>query len=535
MRAPVAVVGSGVVGTAVALALARRGIRVELFERGPAYPYPHRPQFEERVVRRSPAPLYRDPPGLTGVTQSGDYPVPVDAELDAVEGGSAVRWEAITLRQPPSDFATLTRFGFGADWPLSYDELEPWYGRAERLLGVSGTDSDNPFAPPRSTPFPLPPFKLSWDDRLLRDRLAGAGLHLHTTPQARTRAPFDERPACVNFGACSVCPIGARYSPIHHLRRAVETGLVRVHLETAVRRVLFDRSGRARGLGVQPARPERGGGGEREVAASAVVVAGGAVESARLLLLSAGGPYPDGPGNRGGHLGRNLVFHSLWIGRLRFRRPLYPGRFGGWTGQSQQFQDPPDRGRHGGVKVELASRRAFATHEPVPVWEPPIRALDGAASADDLVRELRPALHWRPVVFHAEARPGPSKCLTLSGTRDRFGDPLAHVHYELDDFDRETYRFCRRLLERYRTGAGAEEAELAPPERFYSGFHHLGTCRMSRSAAEGVVDPACRVHGAPGLYAVGGAVFAGSGTVNPTLTMVALALRAAEAVAESLP
>lgn len=528
MRERVAIVGSGVVGAAVALSLARRGIVVEVFERGPAYPYPHRPQFEERVLRQAPTPLYRPAPGIAGLTQSGDYPVDLRAEMDSVEGGSAVRWEAITPRLPPRDLATSTLYGFGRDWPLTYDELEPWLGRAEAFLGVAGTDEDNPFAPPRSTPYPLPPFELSWDDLLLRDRLATAGLHLHATPQARTREPFDGRPTCVNFGTCGVCPIGARYSPQHHLRRAEATGRVRVHRETAVRRILFDRRGRARGLVARPAT----GGDDREVGASAVVVAGGAVESARLLLLSASAPHPNGPGNRGGHVGRNLVFHTLWIGRLRFRRALHPGRFGGWTGQSQQFADPEGRGRHGGVKVELSSRRAYATFEPVQVWEPPSSVLDDAATGRDVARGLEPALHWRPVVFHAETRNGPGKRLTLGRKRDRFGDPLAHVHYELDDFDRETWRFCRDLLERYRRGAGAVDAELAPVEAYYSGFHHLGTCRMARTEADGVVDSYGRVHGAPGLYAVGGASFAGSGTVNPTLTMVALALRTADALAE---
>ncbi len=530
MSAPVAIVGSGVVGTAIALALARRGLRVEVFERGGAYPYPHRPQFEERVLRLSPRPLHGSPPGLVGVTQSGDYPVDLAAEVDAVEGGSATRWEAITPRLPPADFATRSRYGFGADWPLTYDDLEPWYGRAEALLGVSGSDRDDPFAPPRSTSYPLPPFELSWDDRRLAERLTGAGLHLSTTPQARTREPFDGRPACVNFGTCGVCPVGARYSPQHHLRRAVATGLVRVHLETAVRRVLFDRTGRARGLLARPV----GGDRDREVPAAAVVVAGGAIESARLLLLSAGGPHPDGPGNRSGHVGEHLAFHSLWIGRLRFRRPLHPGRIGAWTGQSLQFADPEGRGRHGGVKIEMSSRRAYATFEPVQVWEPPGAVLDRAGSAEDLVRSLAPVLRWRPIVFHAETRTGPGKRVSLGEARDRFGDRLAHVDYRLDDFDRETHRFCEGLIERYRRAAGATDAEIAAAEDYYSGFHHLGTCRMAATAADGVTDPLGRVHGAPGLVVVGGASFPGSGTVNPTLTMVALALRAAEALAERL-
>jgi choline dehydrogenase-like flavoprotein len=450
--------------------------------------------------------------------------------MDCVEGGMAARWEAICARQPPADFHTRSRYGFGADWPFGYDELEPWLGRAERWMGVAGTDDDNPFAPPRSTPYPMPAFPLSWGDRWLAERLAAGGLHVHTTPQARNPRPYDDRAACANFGTCAVCPIGARYSPQHHLRPLVAGGRVRLFTGTAVRRVLVDAAGRARGLLVRPVV----GGAEREHAADRVVVAAGALESARLLLLSTAPGFPDGLGNRSGHVGRHLVFHHLWLGRLRFAEALYPGRFGGWTAESLQFTDPPRRGRHGGVKVELSSRRAYATWEPLRVWESPGDVLAAATDAADVAAALTPVPHWRPITFHAEAAPGPGKRLVLAAARDRFGDRLAHVHYELDDFDHETYAYCRQLFARYRDASGADAAELADVDTYYSGFHHMGTCRVSAAEADGVTDPWGRVHGVAGLWLAGGAVFAGSSTVNPTLTMVALALRTADALAAGL-
>lgn len=532
-RPRVAVVGSGIAGTALGHALARRGVEVDLFEKGPRYPYPHREAFEERAELRSPRPLYARPDELCRISRSGDYPLELVRELVCVEGGMATQWEGICLREPPSSFATRSRYGFGADAPLGYAELEPWYARAEVLLGVSGTDADNPFAPPRSAPHPLPAFPLAWDDRLLGERLAREGLALHTTPQARTHGAYDGRPGCRNYGTCSVCPIGARFSPQHLLRRAQAGGRLRVHTGVAVRRVLLDRAGRARALGLRPVEAA-GAGAEREHAADRVVVAAGALESARLLLLSRAGRHPDGLGNRSGHVGAHLVFHHLWTGRLRFREALYPGRFGGWTGQSHQFVDPPGRGRHGGVKVELASRRAYATREPVPLWEGPEEVLAEARSAADVEAALVPALHWRPVTFHAEAAPSPRKALALGEERDRFGDPVAHVRYALDDFDRETWRFCRSLFERYRRASGAVEGELAEPDTYYSGFHHMGTCRASAREADGVVDALGRVHGVPRLSVAGAAVFAGSGTVNPTLGLVARSLRLAEALAEEL-
>lgn len=524
----VAVVGSGIVGTAVAWSLTRRGVEVEVFEKGSSYPYPHEEPFERRVVQRAPGPLYPPLPGdVQRVEQSGDYPRPLGDELDFVVGGGAVRWEALTPRLPEADFATRSRYGFGRDWPLAYADLEPWYGRAETLLGVAGTDSDNPFAPPRSTPYPLPPFELSWDDRWLAQRLAGAGVHLHTTPQARTRHAWDGRAACVNFGTCAVCPIGARYAPNLHLERALAGGLCRLHTGVVVRRVLVDRRGRTRGLLVH----DLATGEEREHPARLVVVAAGAVESPRLLLLSADARRPDGLANRGGRVGRGLTFHHLWTGRLHFRRPLWPGRGGPWTGQCMQFADPEGRGRHGGVKVELPSRLAHGTFEPIQAWPPPGPLLDAATDSADVRRALEPRLRWRPVVFHAETAPGPDKLLELGQGRDRFGDPVARVRYRLSDFDRVTYRYARRLLRRLRRASGADDAELVAEGEYYSGYHHMGTCAMGESEDDGVVDGFGRAHGVDGLWVLGGATFPGPGTVNPTLTMVALALRAAERIA----
>jgi choline dehydrogenase-like flavoprotein len=186
------------------------------------------------------------------------------------------------------------------------------------------------------------------------------------------------------------------------------------------------------------------------------------------------------------------------------------------------------------VKVELSSRRAYATWEPLRVWESPGDVLAAATDAADVAAALAPVPHWRPITFHAEAAPGPGKRLVLAAARDRFGDRLAHVHYELDDFDRETYAYCRQLFARYRDASGADAAELADVDTYYSGFHHMGTCRVSAAEADGVTDPWGRVHGVAGLWLAGGAVFAGSSTVNPTLTMVALALRTADALAAGL-
>ncbi|HLJ58824.1 MAG TPA: GMC family oxidoreductase [bacterium] len=515
----VAVVGSGVCGTVIAFLLAQRGYRVDVFEKGGDYPYPHAPQFQDRFLHGYENPAYAPPDDLQGLTLSGDYHRDLNDERHIVVGGSATHWGAITPRLRPPDFRTKSQYGFGDDWPITYDEVEPYYCRAEALLGVSGTDADNPFAPARSRPYPLPPFELSYGDRVLAGRLAAHGITLHTTPQAATRQAYGARPACQNFGACDVCPIGARYSPNYHLMRAVATGACAVHSQTAVRRIVADRSGRATALVVRP----DGGAADRDHGADVIVVAGGAIENARLLLLSRQDRSLGGL-RLGDVVGHYLAFHHLWTGRLHYAEPLYPGEVGRFTGQSYQFIDPPGRGAHGAVKLEFSSN----------IVPPPERSTDGATTGSDVLEALRPTRAQRMLTVHAESDPSPRRVVTLSETRDRFGDPYAHVHYELTEFDHETYRFGRGLFERVAAATGARRAEFEPVESVYSGCHHMGTCRMGRGPRDSVVDSFGAVHGSPNLFVVGGSAFVGPGPVNPTLTMVALATRTADYIAGRL-
>ena len=515
----VAVVGSGVVGTAVALVLGRAGHRVEVFEKGGDYPYPHE-QARDEVRAGLPLPDHELGTDVRDVTESGTYRPSLRSELVQRVGGMTTSWRGIALRLRPEDLRRRTVSGHGEDWPLDYDTLEPWYGRAEALLGVAGTDEDNPAAPRRSTPYPLPPFRLSADDRLLAGRLADAGITMSTTPQAITSEAYDGRVRCANIGpTCNTCPIGARYSATHHLDRARATGRVTLHTGTCVRRVLVGADGRARGLVVQGVEEAT----EREVPADVVVVAGGAVETARLLLLSADARHPDGLGGGGGHLGRHLTFHHMYGGRLVYDEPLFPGRVGPMTGQLMQFLDPAPDGSRGGVKVEMTS------HLPSPAGR------DAWTSAQDVLVDMGRAVRTRNLGLHAETRPGPGKTVTLSRRRDRFGDPFPHVRYTADAYDRETHAWGRGLAQRLAAATGAVDLEYRGPDDYTSVYHHLGTARMSERPADGVVDPWGAVHGTTGLYALGGSSFVTPTALNPTLTMVALALRTAEHLRERAP
>jgi choline dehydrogenase-like flavoprotein len=290
----------------------------------------------------------------------------------------------------------------------------------------------------------------------------------------------------------------------------------------------MDHSGLARALVYQPNDATT----EKEHNAKVIIVAAGAIESARLLLLSKSERHPDGLGNGGGHVGKHLTFHHLWTGDLQYQDHFYPGRFGGFTGQSHQFLDPPERGRHGGVLIQFSSHE-FAnrvTFHLALADRPPSEWRTGS----EVMEFLNALRHRRLIVLQAESLPSSRKYVTLSQRRDRFDDPYAHVHYESDDFDYETYRFSREIFDRFAAATGARETELASADDFFSGHHHMGTCRMGHNPRDSVVDQFGKVHGSANLFVVGGSNFVGPSAVNPTLTMVALAIRTAEYIIDQV-
>ncbi|HUK64859.1 MAG TPA: GMC family oxidoreductase, partial [Dongiaceae bacterium] len=454
-----------------------------VLEKGPDYPYPHLEPFREAIDYHYANPAWWPPADLERITSSGTYLRDLSRERVMRVGGSGTAWAALTMRIGPNDMRTRSRYGFGDDWPIDYDALEPWLCRAEEHLGVSGTDDDNPWAPPRSRPYPLPPFEPTDDDALLGERLSRAGIHLHTTPQARTRLDYRGRPGCMNYGECQVCPIGARYSPNVHLALALATGRCELRTRCSVRRIATDAAGRARAVVCRTlGEPD-----DREIPADLVVVAAAGIDSARLLLLSRDARHPDGLGNRGGHVGRHLVFHHVWSGHLHYPERQHPGRVGYWTTQSAQFCDPPGRGRHGGVKLEFASK----------LWNEHIQEAGRAVTVAEAMRRFEITLHCRHVAIHAESTTGDGKRVSLSGARDRFGDPVPHVHYVCDDFDLRTYDYGKALFERVARATGAVEWHYRTLEDFATVAHHMGTCRMGTSEHDSVTDSFGAVHDTP--------------------------------------
>jgi choline dehydrogenase-like flavoprotein len=515
----VVIIGSGIAGVTIAHELTKRGHVVEMFEIGDDYPYPFRAQYETAVLMNDQRREDRCD-GARRVVQTGDYRPSLDRDDRAMRvGGSATLWWGITPRFLPSTFRPKTLHGYGDDWPIAYEDLEPFYERAEAQLGVSGSADDNPFAAPRRGPYPLPPFELGYVERILAEKLKAHGLAAHTTPQARTRLPYDGRPACENYGTCwAYCPTGAIYSPGHHLARALATGLLTLHTRAAVTRLVTE-GDRVRAIVYHPDR----GRAEVEHAADVVVVAMGGIESTRLLLLSRGPGHPEGIGNAGGRVGQNLTFHAVRRGFIHFREPMFSGRFTPCQIRSDQFNDPPGPRRHGGMSFEIKDGHSVSWVPHVP--EPAARTWKNGAEVLDAMRHQ---IRCRDLTWHCESDATDEKYIGLSDERDPFGDPFARVHYVQSEFDRATYEVAKGLVARIAEAVGAESAAVDDFGAYWSAGHHMGACRMGRGPADSVVDSFGEVHGVKNLFVAGAATFVTATPFQPTLTITALSLRTAD-------
>jgi choline dehydrogenase-like flavoprotein len=303
----VCIIGAGLAGGLVAHELARRGATVVVLEAGPRYDPRERGAALERLLIDGERP-WTVLPGRDGFTNAGPVAYPLNDFRVKGVGGTTLHWTAYAVRLHETDFRMRELYGIADDWPIGYADLEPYYGLAEQALGVAGV-GDNPFASPRSTPYPLPPFPPSYADRILTRACDSLGIRVHGAPFARNSVPFQERPACEAYGVCAshnICPIHAQYTAEVHLDLAVRTGRVTIKPEAPVLRLNTDSTGRVRGVLYAGA-----GGAVVEQRARHFVLAAHAVESARLLLLSESSRFPHGLANGSGMVGRNFMEHPF--------------------------------------------------------------------------------------------------------------------------------------------------------------------------------------------------------------------------------
>ncbi|WP_229583569.1 GMC family oxidoreductase [Paracoccus sp. S-4012] len=414
-------------------------------------------------------------------------------------------------RYLPNDFRIRSLYDVGVDWPITYDDLEPWYQEAEEKTGVNGsTDTGSP----RTKPFPMEPVAEVWAMRRFRERLAPEYPVVSNTA-ARNSRPYDGRPACCGANNCQpICPIDAQYTGGTAVAAAERAGVV-IQENAVVYRIEAAPGGRI--AAVHYFDPDRG---SHRVTGETFILAANGIESPKLLLMSADDARPRGISNSSDQVGRNLCDHpsasltfdaedELWLGR----GPQSPSSI-------NTLRDGPWRSQHAPFRLDFTN----------------ISQLRGAA--EDLIaegvygpafeRELRRrAAHQCNVKNVIEVLPNPENRVTLSDKKDALGLPHPRVSYSISDYVERGMEVSVQHFARIAELMGGTNLRYTPKGEYANNQHITGTLGMGADPARSVVDGWGRAHDHENLFMVGTGVMPTSATVNSTLTALALALRTA--------
>jgi choline dehydrogenase-like flavoprotein len=516
-RADFLIIGAGAAGGVAALRLAEAGFSVVALEQG---------DWQDRANYRgsewdwelTTGKQWSQMPEVRG--SRADYPLDL-AESDMQihnfngVGGGTVLFNAIWPRLLESNFRSFSRFGIADDWPLTYQELQPYYEETDRQIGVSGLGG-NPAYPPGEDP-PLPQLPFGPGPLKIARVLARRGWHWWPDNNAIISTGYDGRHQCVARGTCGQgCNEGAKSSiDVTHWRKFVAHGGV-VKTRARVRSITVDSKGLATGA-IWIAED----GSEHFQPAKVVLCAANAIGTPRLLLASACDRFPDGLANSSDMVGRRLMLHPLSIVQAYFDDQFesWQGYFGS-TVQCMEFgQDDVRRGFRGGAKWSLHPMGMGPLMEAMRVL--------GQGGGDYHGRHARHLGHGLQFSILSEDMPDPENRVTLSSSlADADGIPAPKLHYRYSpDVLRNLEWNTARAVEIFKE-AGAHTIDPILP---ISGNAHLmGTARMGDDPRNSVVDRWGMSHDIPNLGIIDGSVFVTAGAVNPTTTICALALRTAD-------
>ncbi|WP_135828361.1 GMC family oxidoreductase [Halorussus halobius] len=530
-RADVCVVGAGPAGALAAHRLAGEGYDVVVLEAGERFDDEDRERRMERAIRPGHDPLSVWEMGgpRDEYASAGEWFYPLNRTRVKGVGGTTLHWQGMVMRLHESDFEP---------WPIDYADLRPYYAEAESALGVAGA-ADNPYAPPREEPFPMPGFEPSYSDSIFAEACERLGVTMHSVPSARNSEGYDDRSACVGYGTCQpVCPSGAKYSADHHVAKAESEG-ARVLDRAPVQRLAHHEDGERVTAAVY-ATPD--GETYRQEAREFVLAAGG-VEIPRLLLLSNSDQYPDGLANSSGAVGRYFMEHLFAGAGGTLDRATRQNHVGFMTSECHQFYDDPTQGTAGtaggipawsrdeptpdGIKLEFLN---YAGPSPVET------ALSGDEWGDDLLETLREG-YGNAIAMGGLVGQRPRKDNRIEldpSTTDDHGNPVPEIHWRVDARTEAGLRRANEIQRAVLDELGVDVAWTVGPEETGPAYHHMGTTRMGTDPDESVVNPRLRTHDLRNLSVASSSVFVTSGAMNPTLTIAALALKAADHVDERL-
>lgn len=525
-----AVVGSGAAGGVLARELSRAGFTVLVLEQGPRlgpadFEHDELKYFFLNGITVDPhvsPQTFRKHPNDTAKTPRGTPP----AWYVRLVGGSSNHFTANFWRFHEIDFHERSVLGSipgtaFADWPITYAELEPYYTQVEWEIGVSGLAHASPFDPPRTRPYPMPPLPVKSSGVLLERGALKLGLHPFPAPMAIASQPFRGRPACVHCGFCMGfgCEVRAKSSSLYTMIPEAEaTGRCEVRSGSYVHRVETGPDGRATGVHYFD-----GDRRERFQKARAVILSANGAETPRLLLNSANSRFPDGLANSSGMVGKHLMFNQGGGVHAVFEHELNEYKSVQVTRILHDFYDcDPKRGFYGGGGID-------ARIDPQPaIW--------AMSSGGDLPRwgaDLKARIEAFPrsmmATGHTTSLPVEANSISIDpAVKDAWGIPAIRVTYEDHPDDLAFARFLQDRQVEIMQAAGAQKVWRDEVQELEWGVHLLGTCRMGNDPASSVIDKYHRTHDVPNLFLCDGSSFVTSGRGQPTMTIQALAFRAAD-------
>jgi choline dehydrogenase-like flavoprotein len=527
------VVGSGPGGGSVARELTRLGFNVVLMEQGKQHTRAefHHDEFDvvfnNKYVNVPPAHIQTHRRTPDAKAERRPY-----LQYASAVGGSSMHYAANYWRFRPGDFNEFSRKGnvdgaAMADWPITYDDLEPYYTAVEWAIGVSGQAGVDPDEGSRSRPYPMPPLPVTGPGVLLEVAARRMGLRALPAPMAINSRAYRGREACHNCGFCWFfpCEWGAKSGTnFTMVPEAVATGRCELRTECKVSRIETDDRGRVTGV-VYFDRDKR----EMRQRARAVFLCANGAETPRLLLMSTSNRFPNGLANSSGLVGKHLMFNGNTAAGGEFEHEVNGHKGPPVTRIVLDTYDLHDRGHYGGG--------GFDFRYPFP---PILSALnmppDGRQWGSEFKRTFRRVhRHTAQCWGHTTQLPTPTNAVDLDpAEKDSWGLPAIRVTFREHEADMRLYKFMwERSVEMLRA-AGATRTWGGPPGDDPGGaVHLLGTCRMGNDPQSSVVNAFQRAHDVPNLFIADGSPFVTSGRGQPTLTIQALAFRAADHAARA--
>jgi choline dehydrogenase-like flavoprotein len=529
------VIGSGAGGGIMAKQLSAAGFSVVVLEQGGWGKYGREHEYNKdewlQLNLSDDDRLMSDPAKQRNTFRRSDKDKAVAGthSYGCVVGGGTVTYGSSSWRHLPYEFKEASTdptipSGTGmADWPITYEELEPYYTQAEWEVGISGQRVQSPFLAPMSKDYPVPPVPLKSSGALLYTAAAKLGLTAVPGPLAIITKPYMGRAACVNCGICSGygCQVKARSSSaVTMLPLAEKTGRCEIRVRSYVREIVLDSAGRVNGVVYFDAQKK-----EVRQKAKAVVLAANGTESARLLLMSKSARFPDGLANSSGMVGRYLMLGNTVTANALFDHPLneYKGVISG-AALVDYVPSDTKRGFYGGGRI---TARGYQTPLDLGLNGLSPEAPRWGAGYKRALREE--ANHRMTTLSFVTQMPLETNRVDLDpDVKDEWGLPAMRITTTSHPDDVKNMEFFRKKSIEILEAAGAKKVWAPPVSDARGGAHNRGTCRMGDDPKTSVVDKYHRAHDVPNLFIVDGSVMVTGGRNHPTMTIQALAFRAAD-------